>query len=831
MRTVRSRYRLLVGGVPSLLLAQGALAQEPATRSEPAQEPASEPRDQRGRTLSFSVPLVSSTRAFGEVFVEVGNDGSYRIDGLSLQREIESQLNEAGLAALDRVVGGQTFVSPESLRDAGIEVVFDQRLLQLTILSIRPELLAVQELGARRDGRGRVELDRIEPAGFSSYLNITGNFDYDTALGAELPSFFLDGATRIGGVVVEYDGAITDQFSGDVQFLRRATRAVYDDPDSYRRYSAGDLVLESISVLRNPQIGGIAVEKRRRIFDPFLSVTQLGGRQIFLDNRSTVEVQVNGERFDTFQLDAGTYDLANLPIQQGSNDVQLLIRDSFGQQRVIDYSFFFENLILPPGEEEYSLAVGVLSRPLGFQQDYTGEVAASGFYRKALSENLVLGGAFQASQDVQALAGSMSVVPQFVPGVFDLETGISHSDSGVGMAVRAGYQLQTGNSLGNASQLAVNVEYESRKYRTIDLVQPINFDLLSVGASYSRSFTERIFAVVGGSFVSNSGRAQDNYNAFFDVNYRLNNRMRISAGAEYGSAILGREEFGVRVGLTWALGGRTRVNADYRSRIRNYRANISRGADNSIGSFGYDVGISQFGDQTQADTQVQYIANRFTARADVTSSGNSIGDVFAQQRARLQVGTAIAFADDTLAIGRPISNSFAVARPHPALKSQGIVTARTLEGNEYYARSGTLGAALQGDLSPYSEQNIQFDAADPEDGFDVGDGVVMVEPPYRSGYKLVIGNEYFVSVIGNLEDTSGPVMLESGTVTSADGDEEFKPLVFFTNRQGRYALFGLAVGKRYHVDLPQSGRQFEFTVPDNAGALVRLEPVTIPAVE
>ncbi|WP_338302342.1 hypothetical protein [Erythrobacter sp. Dej080120_24] len=273
------------------------------------------------------------------------------------------------------------------------------------------------------------------------------------------------------------------------------------------------------------------------------------------------------------------------------------------------------------------------------------------------------------------------------------------------------------------------------------------------------------------------------------------------------------------------------MNADYRSRIDNYRANISRGADNSIGSFGYDAGISQFGDQTQADVQVQYVSNRFAARADVTSSGNSIGDVFAQQRARVQISSAIAFADDTFAIGRPVTNSFAVASSHPALKSQGIVTARTLEGSEYYARSGALGAALQGDLSAYSEQNIQFDAADPEDGFDVGDGVVLVEPPYRSGYKLVIGNEYFVSVIGRLEDPDGPVTLESGTVTSADGDEGFKPLVFFTNRQGRYALFGLAVGKRYRVELPQSGRQFEFSVPEDGGALVRLEPVQVPAVE
>lgn len=826
----KMRYGPLLG-FPTLLLAQGAWAQAPARPPDRPEQPVAQSQQERGRSLSFSVPLTSDTRAFGEVFVEVWSDGTYRIDGASLARELEPILNESGKSALQKSIAGESYVSPESLKDAGVEVRFNQSLLQLDLVSIEPTLLEAQQLGAERQARGGVELNRIQPANFSTYLNLTGNFDYDTQLGTQTPALFLDGATRLGGVVVEYDGALTDQFTGEYQLLRRATRAVYDDPDSFKRYSLGDLVVESMSVLRNPQIGGVAIEKRKRLFDPFLSVTPIGGRQIFVDNRSTIEVQVNGQRFDTFQVDAGTYDLSNLPIQQGSNDVQLLIRDSFGQERVIDYNFFFQNLVLPAGEEEYSLAAGVLSRPLGFQQDYTDQVAATGFYRKALSENLVLGGAFQASEEVQALAGSMSVVPQFIPGVFDIETGISNSDAGIGVAVRAGFQYQSGNGFTDSSQIAVNVEYENRNYRTIDLVEPLNFDLLSVGGSYSRSFNEKVFAIIGGTYVTSSARSEDTYNVFADVNYRLNDRIRISAGAEYGSTLSEFQAFGVRIGVTWALGGRTRFNADFRSRVNAYRANVSRGPDNSIGSFGYDVGFSRFGDQMQANAQAQYVSNRFTARADVTSVGDSISEVFGEQRARLQVGTAIAFADDTFAIGRPISNSFAVARAHPALKNSGIVTARTLQGSEYYARSGIFGAALQGDLSPYNEQNVQFDAADPEDGFDVGDGVVLVEPPYRSGYKLVIGNEYFVSVIGNLQDGDGPVPLESGTVLSADDDEEFRPLTFFTNRQGRFAMFGLASGRRYAVELPQSGRRFEFTVPEESGALVRLEPITIPKVE
>ena len=782
---------------------------------------------ERSRRLSLSVPLVSETQAYGDILIEVDLNGGFAVDSDSLVRELENLLNDEGKKALERAIGGQPLIDAGQLAAQGFSIKFDQSLLQVKIERIDPTLLAVQQLGPSRQFDSRVDLRTIEPARVSSYLNVTANFDYDSDNGSDAPDLFLDGATRIGGIVVEYDGALSDQFGDSYEFLRRSTRAVYDDPGSYRRYAAGDLRLDSLSILRNPQIGGVSVEKRRQIFDPFQSVSQLGGRQIFLDNRSTVDVLINGNRFDSFQLDAGTYDLANLPIQQGSNEVQLLIRDSFGQERIIDYNFFFENLSLPPGEEEYSFALGVLSRPLGFEQDYTDEIAASGLYRRALSQNLVLGGAFQLSEDAQVVAASAAVVPQFIPGVFDIETAVSRSDSGTGFAFRAGFRTQSGGSLENSSQLSINVDYESSAFRTIDLVLPINFDLLSVAATYTRSFTPRLFAVAGGNFVRNSGRDEDSYNAFFDLNYRVSDKIRLTAGAEYGSSFADRTNFGVRIGLTWAFGGRARANADYRSRIDSYRLNLSRGADAEIGSFGYDIGLAQFGDQTQGDAQFEYVSNRFTTRADVTSTGNNLSSVFDQQRVRVQVGTSIAMADGTLGIGRPINNSFLVARPDSAIRDQGIVTARTLNGSDYYAASGTFGAAVQGDLTPYAEQNVQFDAADPDDGFDVGDGTVLVNPPYKSGYKLTIGNAYFVSAIGFLADEDGPVSFASGVVESADGDDEFETLPFFTNEQGRFAIFGFAVGRTYRVTLTDSGRVFEIAVPEDAGTLLRTETIQI----
>lgn len=816
-------------GAAAFMAETDALAQAD-TQAKSA--PENKPTEQRtGRAMVFSVPLVSASRVFGDILIEVDSEQAIMVDAAGLKRELSNIINEAGLAAFDLAVSGRPFVDPDVLMATGFELEFNSRQLELTVAKIKPEFLKVQRLGETPSGNNQIELKTIEPESFSTYVNVTGNFDYDTRISGDTPDFFFDGATRIGGFVLEYDAALTDQFGGSYDFFRRSTRLVYDDPKSYRRYSAGDLRLNSLSILRTPQIGGFAVEKSRNIFDPFASVTRLAGRQIFLDNRSNVDVLINGAQYDSFQLDAGTYDLSSLPIQQGSNDIQLVVRDSFGRQQIIDYNFFFENLELPAGQEEYSFGIGFLADTFGFEPSYSNDIAASGYYRKALSSDLIVGGAFQASEDVQVIGGTVSVVPQVLPGVFDLEAASSFSSGQTGFAVRAGYRYQTNTIPTEASQFSIDVDYESSGFRTIDNVLPINFDLLSVTATYSKSFSEKTFAVVGGNYLTRGGIARDDYTAFVEVNHRISDKLRLTVGAEYGSSSNFRRNVGVRIGITMALGGRTRASAEYRSRTDSLRANLSRGADNQVGSFGYDIGISKFGDDTQGDLQLEYNANRFAARADVTSSGTSFGRVFDDQRARLQIGTSIAYAGGSLGIGRPISNSFMLAKPHPALKDQGVVSARTLSRGNFYARSGAFGSAVQGDLSPYNKQNIQFDAADPVDGFDVGDGTILVNPPYKSGYNLIVGTENYVTVIGRIADAEGPIGLETGRVTALDPDDESESLPFFTNSSGRFGIFGLAPGKSYEVLLSDTQRKFTIEVPSDGDAVFRMDTTILPTAE
>ncbi len=825
MRGAKNQFSI-GASVAALSLSNAAIAQDSAQVPQAFGTGASASKP-AARTISFTVPLVSDTRAYGDVLIEVvGNGDEVRIQADGLQRELEPILNEDGLSALSQLVEGQEFIPLETLGEAGFDLVFDTGQLQVAIIGIDPQFRSVQPLIPSRESGRRSELDRLVPSRFSSYLNVVANVDHSTDFGTVTPEIFLSGATRIGNIVAEFDGAFTDQFDESFAFARRSTRLVFDDPGTYRRYSAGDLRLESLSILNTPLIGGIGVEKRRRIFDPGLSATRVNGRQIFLDNRSQVEVRVDGQVVETLQLDSGAYDLSSLPIQQGSNNIDLVIRDSFGQEQILNYDFFFETLPLQAGEEEYSIGLGFLADNLGFEPNYSSELALSALYRKAFSENLVAGGALQLAEDVQVIGGELMSVPQFIPGVLEFEAAGSLASGQAGVSLRAGYRYFEEGAIAGSNQFSIDVSYETAGFTNLNNLLPIDFDLFSLTGTYSRAFTQDTIATIGMSYFT-GGDFPDDYALFFDLSHRLNDRMLLSGGAEYGRSSDTRSAFGVRIGITVAFGQGARASADYRSRFDSFRANFSNAADNDIGSLGYEVGVSRFGDETRADAQLSYEANRFNSRLDLTSRGNSIGGITDEQRVRLQVGTSIAVAGGQFGIGRPISNSFLLAKPNSTIKDQSVITGRSIRSGEYYARSGPFGSAVQGNLSDYSAQNVQFDAADANNGFDVGDGVVLVEPPYKSGFAVIAGQENYVSIIGKLLDENGPVSIVSGTVVDLETGEVLDNSSFFTNSAGRFGLFGLAPGRSYEVRISGSGRRFVLTVPDDAEPIIRMAPMTL----
>jgi outer membrane usher protein len=256
---------------------------------------------------------------------------------------------------------------------------------------------------------------------------------------------------------------------------------------------------------------------------------------------------------------------------------------------------------------------------------------------------------------------------------------------------------------------------------------------------------------------------------------------------------------------------------------------VVRAGDSRIGSVGYGAILSRDQGALNLSGFADYTGNRFDALvAQSSGSGGALGGFGAQNVTSVSVGTSVAFADGVWGVGRRINDSFALLYDHPSLQGHRVFAGQSIEGNNYVAASGPLGAAVDNALVDYTTQSVQYNVVNPPEGYDIGPGVVRVRPPYRSGYKIEVGTDAFVSATGSLVGTDGkPVSLIGGRVVAVDRPD-LQPLPFFTNSVGRFGLIGLRPALHYRVEIYLNGAvvpAFEFTVPKDSKGLVQLKIV------
>ena len=791
-----------------------------------AEGPHAKAEENQQDTVTLSVPLIYEREVYGDVVVQISPDGPVAIEVQGFQLQLAPLLNPAGIRQLADAVLGNPFVTPQRLEEVGFGVEFSLDRLELVVIDIDPQYRPQETIGFRRDQRERSSIQpTIEPASISAYLNIGTDLRYIQDLGIQSPDIILFGAGRYKDVVVEFDGGFSTAVEDGYGFYRRGVRAIYDEPESYRRWSAGDLRLQGSSLLSYPLIGGIAVEKTRRVFDPFSPVRTLGGREIRIDTPSTVEILVNGAPYQVLQLRPGTYSLEDLPVETGSNDIAIVVRDGAGREQVTKFGFFFEPIDLLPGEEEYMAALGVLSNTFLLGPEYSDEVVFVGNYRRGLSNTVAVGGGVQLTQAIQIISGEAQVIPQVVPGVFEVQGAVSNGDE-FGLSVRAGYRLAIGSGV-DARRIAGSINYQDSNFQTLEDLRLTRLGRFSANANYSQSLSLDTTLTTGASYFSRSN-GSDRYNIYADVSHRIRDNIRASVGAEYGAGSNFERNFGIRASIGILLGGRNRADASYQSRRNTARASISRGVENHVGSLGYSVSAQRSPGSTSFDGVGSYVGNRFDARLAVGSRGASFGNIGERQSASLQLGTSIAFADGAFGIGRPITDSFLLVRPHQTLEKDGVIVGKSLSQGRYDAESGPMGAAVENRLESYSMQDVQYDLKSSRSGYNVGSGVERLNPPYRSGYNLIVGSARFVSAVGFLFSGGEPVSLVSGTITS-ETDAEFEPQPFFTNSVGRFGIIGLAPGQRYKIELYNQDEVFSIDVPADNEGLLRLGTVDLEA--
>jgi outer membrane usher protein len=785
--------------------------------------------------FDINLPALIDNRYLGDIGVRI-EGATVTIDVERLATILAPEITSDVLLELrSRGVNGRA--TPEAASTPNLQIVYNPQLQQVEIVtpSSARQLREIRygfDPGSAAPGR----LEQVAP--FSAFISPTLNGNYVWESTGANPTGFegLGGSVDIGGRVggekgVAFVSRHGFSLQGSPVFSRNESFAVYDDVRRLLRLTAGDLVPRGSSFQSIPRMAGVSLERFFGL-EPDRQFRPVGNSSFQLDRPSTIEVRINGVTQREIFLRPGRYNLRDLPLVQGSNLVDLVIRDDRGQERIISDQNFFDFDLLAPGITDFSVAFGVRSETATRGPKYSDRPVATAFARHGLSQTLTAGIDVQA--DKEGVNGGVSLLWSSPVGVFQIDaSGSQRKTFDSGLAAALDYKL-TGSFGKQRIRYSLNLrgEYRSRNFSTIEDERPAIGPVLNQPTSMFFNARGQIYLGGlsfngSGSYSKGRGSRADTKSALLGASYRVSSRLTVGGFARYTDDGTSKDT-GFILQLFYRPSLQTDVRARYDTSAREAQVSYRKSAPNSVGSFSYafDATRSQRDDRMLVGGDVSYIGNRFEADArHNVFSDSGFSSANRTQSTQVSIGSSLVFAGGSLAIARPVRESFAIVKPHPSLRGKEIRLDETERG--YTARSDSLGPAVHVELSNYSRRSVSYSVDDLPLGYDLGTGEFTIRPPLNAGYSLVVGSGASFSLIGRALTKSGaPVPFVSGEIFSIDRPSD-APVLTFTNRNGRIAATGLRPGK-YRLKLnstPEAVR--EFTVEDGRDPLIDIGTIEV----
>jgi outer membrane usher protein len=784
------------------------------------------------RTIDILVPALIDDRYLGDVGLQISGD-MVTIDTEKLVALLRPEVTAPTLEALIARSQGQSRITPATASGENLNVRFNPQLQQIEI-GIPASAREQRTISLSSDFQTVKTAGEEKPESFSFFASTIFSPEYDWK-GPDKGWNRLSGQLNLGARIGGIKGvALLSRHSYNLngagpKFTRDETALIYDDVRRMLRITAGDLVSRGTGFQSVPLMAGVSVERLfslqpERLFRP------IGNSSFQLDETATVQVRINGVVQRELVLQPGRYNLRDLPLTQGSNLIDLVIRDGTGREIILSDRNFFDFELLAPGITEFSVAAGTRSGLGNRAPTYSDDPLISGFARRGLSENVTAGIDIQADQ--RGANGGVSVLWAAPVGVFRLQAaGSTRRGFGGGAAFELGYRA-AGNFGGGKTRfnLDLRAEHRTAQFTTIaDFIAagsaPVNQPTATSFNLSGQIFTGPVTISASGSYsIGRAGRANTSA-AVAGATYQISQRWSVGFFGRYIDDGV-KADKGAFLQLVWRPSQNTDVRARYDTIDRESQLSFRSTPSRTVGSLSYGINNRQNYDTDNGTTTADafYIGNRF--EAGLTHTINTQGGVtnIQDQRTRLALGTSLAFAGGNLAIGRPIRDSFAIVKRHQSLQKNPVTIDQTERG--YTAKTDILGPALVTELSGYSSRSIYYSVDDLPPGYDLGTGQFVLRPPLNAGYALTVGTDASYSLIGSVKQDGKGAAYIGGMLYSLD-DPSAKPIPAFTNRNGRLVATGIKAG-RYRLELattPAISR--EITISDGPQQLIDIGVIEV----
>lgn len=785
-----------------------------------------------GQDITLVSLIKVSDSVLGDTEVTITADNQIMVPKDSTLQLLEHKVEPHTLAELAQL-GDDGRLSAAHFSQVGLQLNFDAASMELQ-LSVPAELSRTQQL--RLDG-DQQHTDFIDPAFLSGFINLTGAAtDVQNVLQQtskqRVYSAFTEAALNIGRVNLQYEARLENRSDAAALFSRQGTRLNLDFADQGTRLTVGDMFNLGTTFQDGKDILGIGLTRDFNLI-PTRNARPQASQAFTLQRTSNVDVMVDGVIVERLILDAGSYDLSNIPLAQGLNDVELVITDRTGQQERVSFSVATGFNLLNTGEFEYSLMYGTPRELAGNHSAYLfDERVMHGYVDVGVAPWLTLGLNAQSREAVYQYGGRALFANQL--GITELAISHSqHPEFGTGQALRLAFDAQFDPANTLTPQFNLLYEYQSAYFSGINSISgltgslnPVNYFVSAFG---SVQISDELRAAANFSYRAGDDTTQNVWSVgsslsgrFFSTpvtwSTRLNYLHHASEGPQWSTALT----------LSWPLSDTSRVVGRYNSERRQLAVDhtYQHQVGYSGGMSSYSSFINDEDNDADVDVGFNYFANQYEARAGHATRLESLDEDRRSHNTRLAVASSVAFAGDTVAIGRPVREAFALVKKHDSLDGHRVAVG---PAGEHVARAFNDDApALVPDLVAYTPQQLSYEVDNLPPGYDLGDGAFWLQPGFKRGYNLQVGSDAVLTVIGKLLSLSddAPIALVAGTAVYL-GDETQTPVEFFTNRSGVFAISGLRPGD-YELQLNTTrSATVTLRLDDDQGMLIRMGAVYV----
>jgi outer membrane usher protein len=665
----------------------------------------------------------------------------------------------------------------------GLEAHLHQASQTLDI-SASNQLLLPQILNAM-PGSGRN--NKVE-SGLGTTVNydIVGSFTGKADVGTgqfDIRGFSPMGVLSSGLLTYAGDGP---QGPGSYSVIRLDTTYTYSDPAELLRYRLGDSINGSLTWTRSVRFGGIQIQSDFSMRPDLITfpLPTIGGSVAV---PSTLDILVNNTQLFSHEVQPGPFQVPQLPIITGANNVTVTVVNALGRQVSTTIPFYASSDMLAPGLQTYSIELGAVRRNWGYLSNDYGSLAGSGTYRRGVTNYLTIETHLEGTAHL-AMGGAGVVINVLNLGAINISAAAS-SASG-----HAGRQLSVGaQRIGRILNLGFSMTFADSDFRDIAAMngQPVPWRQInanaglslgrygSIGVAYAgldQSAAHQPFffympatgAILSGQQEINGGYAMlpPEHTHLVSASYSL----QVGKAALYASGyhdFANNHDNGFLVGLTIPLGQRSSASlSGGESSGTGYEQIQAVQSPVSIGDWGYQAYVTP-SNPSHEFAQLQYKSpwGLFSGGLDRTAQ---------QTTGQAEIQGALSLVDGSLFASNKITDSFAV------VDTNGIGNIRVFDENRIVGKTDSSGKILVPDLRSFDINHISIDPDDVPMDATLPYTKLDVRPQDRSGVlaKFPIHMSHgalirFVDGSGNPTPVNSSATLQATGVTvpvGYDGD-------------------------------------------------------------